>query len=243
METTTILPEEPSICIPRVDMWVTDDYIRKIFNEVFFGRKKNNINDIENDIENNFIMGIDLIPKTNEKGENYKRVFIHFKDWNIIQSDAANLVRKKLLNGDNIKIMHNNPNYWKCSASRIKRPDWLSSILNKPNDNDRPKPFIIDEDGSDSSISYSSDDNDNDISNNIIDMSNVDINKNNEIKDKDKDKDKSNKTIKKHIMNFNYKNSSRKKKCIPKIFPKPINSKAPPDSYWDATIGKWIKNN
>jgi len=140
---------EPSICIPRVDNWVTDEYVRKIFNEVFFGK--------DYDVSNDCIIGIDLIPRTNERGESYKRAFIHFKNWDEIDSAAAVSVRQRLNNGETIKIMHNNPSYWKCSASRVQRPQWLSETAQQPTEQKRPRPFIVDEDGSDGSSSSDED--------------------------------------------------------------------------------------
>lgn len=103
-----------SICIPRVDETVTNDYIRKTFIDVLFGSKKPDCNIIEK---------IDLIGRTNEKGETYKRAFIHFCNWDKINTDNSIAIWDKLHAGEIIKVMHNQPNYWKCSMSRVPRPN------------------------------------------------------------------------------------------------------------------------
>lgn len=105
-----------SICIPRVDETVTNDYIRKTFIDVLFGSKKPDCNIIEK---------IDLIGRSNEKGETYKRAFIHFCNWDVINTENSIAIWDKLHAGEIIKVMHNQPNYWKCSMSRVPRPNKL----------------------------------------------------------------------------------------------------------------------
>lgn len=108
-------PRLPSICIPRVDMWITSEYIEKIMNEVLLA---------ENSLLKSCIERIDLVGRQNEKGEDYKRVFVHFKPWEIFESFNSKNMRKRLLSGETIKVMHSSPSYWKCSASRVPRPEW-----------------------------------------------------------------------------------------------------------------------
>jgi hypothetical protein len=52
----------PSMCIPRVFTNITEERIRKVFNELNIGT----------------IYRIDIVNKNTEKGENFNRVFIHF---------------------------------------------------------------------------------------------------------------------------------------------------------------------
>ena len=88
----------PSICIPRVYPDVSEDRIRRILNNL-------NLGEIER---------IDILPKTSERGERFSRVFVHFKRWN--NSVNANNARERLLNGKEIKIIYDEPWFWKALA-------------------------------------------------------------------------------------------------------------------------------
>lgn len=98
----TIPDTYPSLCIPRVFNGITEEIIKKVLNELKFG----------------IIEKIDIIEKKNQKEENFKCVFIHFKKWNTI--DTTNATREKLLSGKDIKIMYDEPWFWKVSAYRPK---------------------------------------------------------------------------------------------------------------------------
>jgi hypothetical protein len=90
----------PSICIPRVFSNIDERSIRKIFESLNMGE----------------ILRVDIIRKNTGKGENFNRVFIHWKYWN--DSENANISRKRLLNGKEIKIIYDEPWFWKVSAYR-----------------------------------------------------------------------------------------------------------------------------
>ena len=51
-----------------------------------------------------------------KKGEKFNRVFVHFKRWN--NSENSNTARERLLNGKEIKIIYDEPWFWKISAYR-----------------------------------------------------------------------------------------------------------------------------
>lgn len=104
---------EPSICIPRVDFSTTQKQVSDIFERVF------------GDGSNNIVQGVDMVTRQNENGDSYKRVFVHFADWTSMPKANALIARQALLDGRQIKIMYEPCNYWKCSASRLQRPDWL----------------------------------------------------------------------------------------------------------------------
>ena len=127
-------PKLPSICIPRVDMSITSEYIEKIMNEVLLS---------ENSLLKTCIERIDLVGRQNEKGEDYKRVFVHFKPWETFESVNSKNMRQRLLSGETVKIMYNIPSYWKCSASRVPRPEWQEK--QDTNEKDRSKPYIVDD--------------------------------------------------------------------------------------------------
>lgn len=96
----TVPANVPVLCIPRVYPNISEDRIRKIFDVLNMGTLER----------------IDIVPKTSEKGERFNRVFVHFKIWN--NSDFSNIARERLLNGKDIKIIYDEPWFWKISAYR-----------------------------------------------------------------------------------------------------------------------------
>lgn len=96
----TLPTNVPSLCIPRVYSNIDEARIRGVFAELDMGD----------------IQRIDVIGKTNEKGDKFNRVFVHFKQWNA--SENANIARERLLNGKEIKILYDDPWFWKVSAYR-----------------------------------------------------------------------------------------------------------------------------
>lgn len=96
----------PSVCIPRVFPNITWQRVKGIFEELGLG----------------LVDRVDMINKTNEKGDKYKRVFVHFKSWNA--DETAQQVREKLLGGDQVKIVYDEPWYWKIAMSTAPRPEF-----------------------------------------------------------------------------------------------------------------------
>jgi len=96
----TLPSNVPSLCIPRVYSNIDEARIRRVFAELDMG-----------DIDR-----IDVVGKSNEKGDKFNRVFVHFKRWNM--SENANIARERLINGKEIKILYDDPWFWKVSAYR-----------------------------------------------------------------------------------------------------------------------------
>jgi hypothetical protein len=96
----TLPANVPSLCIPRVYSNIDEARIRRVFDELDMGD----------------IQRIDVISKTNDKGDKFNRVFVHFKQWNA--SENANIARERLINGKEIKILYDDPWFWKVSAYR-----------------------------------------------------------------------------------------------------------------------------
>jgi hypothetical protein len=96
----TLPANVPVLCIPRVYPNINEGRIRRIFDDL-------NMGELER---------IDIVSKTSEKGEKFNRVFVHFKRWN--NSENSNLARERLLNGKEIKIIYDEPWFWKVSAYR-----------------------------------------------------------------------------------------------------------------------------
>lgn len=95
----------PSLCIPRVFPNITWQRVKEVFSELNLGR----------------IERVDMVRKENEKGEKFQRVFIHFKFWD--RSDEAQAVREKVLSGDMIQIVYDDPWFWKVGMSRVTKPE------------------------------------------------------------------------------------------------------------------------
>jgi len=90
----------PSLCIPRVFSNIDEKRIRYIFDELNMG----------------IIERVDIVSKTTEKGDKFNRVFVHFKRW--FSNSNADTARERLLNGKEIKIIYDDPWFWKVSAYR-----------------------------------------------------------------------------------------------------------------------------
>jgi hypothetical protein len=96
----TLPANVPVMCIPRVYPNITESRIRKIFDDLDMGALER----------------IDIVSKVSEKGEKFNRVFVHMRRWNLTSN--ACLARERLLNGKEIKIIYDDPWFWKVSAYR-----------------------------------------------------------------------------------------------------------------------------
>ena len=89
-----------SLCIPRLSMDIKEQFIRQTFNKLNLGK----------------IGKIDLIVKRNDNGTNFKRAFIHYISWN--NNENALYVKSRLDNDKDIKVVYDEPWYWKVSLNR-----------------------------------------------------------------------------------------------------------------------------
>ena len=96
---SSIQTQEPVVCIPRVFANITEERIRKTFDALKIGR----------------IARIDIIERANKNGDKYKRVFVHFELW----YDTKDAIKAKsiLESGKELKIIYDDPWFWKASAS------------------------------------------------------------------------------------------------------------------------------
>ena len=104
----------PSMCIPRVYPNISEGRIRKIFDELNIG----------------VIDRVDIVSKNTEKGEKFNRVFIHMDRW--FHNSNASVARERLLGGKDIKIIYDDPWFWKVSAYK---PAAEGSSSNNNNNN------------------------------------------------------------------------------------------------------------
>ena len=128
-----IAENQPSICIPRVFDNIDEKRIRNIFNQLNIG----------------IIRKIDIIfSYKSDKNVNFKRVFIHFDKW--YNNPDANEARKKLISGKEIKIVYDNPWFWKVSASQCTYYEKKTNINTNHNlQNDAPKIIFDNDDNND----------------------------------------------------------------------------------------------
>lgn len=110
----------PSICIPRVFANITKRDIREVFEQVL-GREGSSP----------CIERIDLLSRTDQNGTPFGRVFIHLRFWP--KTEEAQSIRNRLIAGEQIKIVYDNPWYWKCGASRVPKPEFTK---------ERAAPFV-----------------------------------------------------------------------------------------------------
>jgi phosphoribosylaminoimidazole-succinocarboxamide synthase len=93
----------PHLCIPRVHLSVTKELVFEIINKYSFGS----------------IEKIDVIKKkgSSKKNDLSNMVFIYFKEW--YNNTTANSVKDRLMSGKDIKIIYDDPWYWKISAIKV----------------------------------------------------------------------------------------------------------------------------
>jgi len=96
----TIADNVPSMCIPRTFVNITRSHVYKTINDLNLG----------------VIAHIDMVRRKNEKGEDFQRVFIHFSKWH--SNSVADRARTLLLSGKEIKVIYDDPWFWKISANR-----------------------------------------------------------------------------------------------------------------------------
>ena len=62
--------------------------------------------------------GIDIVNKKSIQGDDYKKVFLHFKNWN--NGDYTDQIKERLINGNNIKVVYDFPWFWKISINKYR---------------------------------------------------------------------------------------------------------------------------
>ena len=88
------------LCIPRVFANISEERVRHIFGELNIGT----------------LGQVDMVSKMDAKGVKFARVFVHLDSWN--NSENATISRERLMQGKEIKIIYDDPWFWKVSAYR-----------------------------------------------------------------------------------------------------------------------------
>lgn len=110
---------EPSLCIPRTFSNITWKKVKETF-EQLFGQ--------------GCVERVDVVKKTHENGDTFNRIFIHFKYW----PEKSEEIRQRFLNGQELKIVYDEPWFWKCSMSRVAKPSGQKPTGQKRNESRRP---------------------------------------------------------------------------------------------------------
>lgn len=88
-----------SICIPRAFENITEARVAKVFEAL-----------------NIFEIGrIDMVKRVNEKGDKFQRIFVHIKKW--FETADALKAKDRLLAGKELKIVYDDPWFWKVSLN------------------------------------------------------------------------------------------------------------------------------
>lgn len=98
---------QPCICIPRVFTNISDRRIFAIFRELRLG----------------FVDTIDMVPRKGKDGKEYNMVFVHFRNW-FINDEMVATMRERLLDGEQVKIVYEDPWFWKIHAYKPKQPSF-----------------------------------------------------------------------------------------------------------------------
>ena len=110
---------EPSLCIPRVFSNITDERVYEVIAQLELGELER----------------IDMVERETREGVLYQRVFIHFKKW--YNNETADHARQLLLEEQNIKVVYDEPWFWKIWASKSKKPTG-----DKPKKGSGKAPFV-----------------------------------------------------------------------------------------------------
>ena len=118
-----------TLCIPRVFSNIGEKRIRSVFFALKLGH----------------IGRIDIVSKITEKGEKFNRVFIHFERW--FDTPNAHSALKLLSEGKDIKVIYDEPWFWKVSTYR--KPVYVTRAP-------KQDPVVVTEDLSNQESNYDS---------------------------------------------------------------------------------------
>ena len=99
----------PSICIPRTFPTIRGEQTKRAVFRTF------------KDLRIGHIERIDTVHKTDRNGERFCTVYVHLR-W-YTDNKLACETRQKLIDGKEIKIVYDEPWFWKCTASTIEKPE------------------------------------------------------------------------------------------------------------------------
>jgi hypothetical protein len=92
----------PSICIPRAFSNISEKRVAKVFELLELGTLDH----------------IDMVERVDANGKKFHRIFVHFTAWS--SSPEASAVRTRLLEGKEVKIVYEDPWFWKISVNKAR---------------------------------------------------------------------------------------------------------------------------
>lgn len=98
--------EHPSICIPKTSCNIDSKSFKNYFEQL---------------LGQGCIERVDLVKKTNFHGVKYQCVFIHMYEWP--DNEQSQEIRKRLLEGMEVKVVYDDPWFLNCYASRVCKPE------------------------------------------------------------------------------------------------------------------------
>ena len=105
-ELDVIGPEVPTLCIPRVLSVPSDNRVRDLFAGIFGADSLANI--VIRSREDPALPGI-----------KYYKITVHFNAWP--RGERFDELRRRVLSGGSIKIIHEYPRYWRCFLNKAPR--------------------------------------------------------------------------------------------------------------------------
>lgn len=123
--TSTVNKTNPSLCIPRVFPNITYHRVKEVIEELGLGQ----------------VDRVDMVNKTNTAGQKFKRVFIHLKKWET--TPEAEAVKEKILTGDFVKIVYDEPWFWKVFMSNAPKPSFDKKPVKKAPKKAKTTPRVV----------------------------------------------------------------------------------------------------
>lgn len=96
----------PSLCIPRTFPNVGWRDVKQVFEDL---------------LGKSCVDRVDVVSRQTDDGEPFNRIFIHFRYWP--SSEVAQNFKQRILAGEVIKLVYDEPWYWKVAMSRLPRPE------------------------------------------------------------------------------------------------------------------------
>jgi hypothetical protein len=97
---------EPSICIPRTLNNINWRQVKETFEQLFGPGT---------------VERVDIVTNRTDASP-FCRIFVHMRYWPVEKAEIAD-IRQRLVDGETVKVVYDNPWFWKCSASRTPKPD------------------------------------------------------------------------------------------------------------------------
>lgn len=120
----------PSICIPRVYINYNEDYVARVFDELFG----------DDETGNSCVQRVDMKEKQDKKtGEDFWMVFVHFSP-KMERTRELEAFVERLEQGQQVKIQYRHPWYWKVSKNNsVRKPRQGPRILSVEDEEDIKK--------------------------------------------------------------------------------------------------------